>query len=88
MDRVRRLVAEERDFLGRELQKLGFTVHPSGANFLFFYSATPLKDRLLEKGIAIRDCANYRGLEEGYYRVAVRTRVENQMLIRALRESI
>lgn len=88
VDRVRRLVAEERDFLGRELQKLGFTVHPSGANFLFFYSDTPLKDRLLEKGIAIRDCANYRGLEEGYYRVAVRTRVENQMLIRALRESI
>ncbi|MBQ7433688.1 MAG: threonine-phosphate decarboxylase [Lachnospiraceae bacterium] len=88
VDRVRRLVAKERDFLKQELQKIGFTVYPSGANFLLFYSATPLKDRLLEKGIAIRDCANYRGLEEGYYRVAVRTRAENQMLIRALRESL
>lgn len=88
VEQVRRLVEQERDFLQQELQRLGLRVYPSKANFLFFYSATPLKDRLLEKGIAIRDCANYRGLEQGYYRVAVRTREENRMLIQALQESI
>ncbi len=34
----------------------------------------------------IRDCSNYAGLNQGWYRAAVRTREENCRLIRALEE--
>ena len=41
--------------------------------------------RELEKyGICIRDCGNFRGLGEGWYRIAVRSRKENLALADAL----
>ncbi|EHL2680571.1 threonine-phosphate decarboxylase, partial [Listeria monocytogenes] len=36
------------------------------------------------KGIFIRSCANYRGLTENYYRVAVKSRADNSQLLTAL----
>ena len=46
-----------------------------------------LYDRLrTDYGILIRSCANYRGLEEGDVRIAVRTHEENVQLIAALQE--
>ena len=41
---------------------------------------------LLSRGILIRDCKNFRGLREGYYRIAVKTRQENQLLLQVLGE--
>ena len=38
--------------------------------------------------ILIRDCSDYRGLEKGWYRTAVRGRRENQILIQALEKII
>jgi len=43
---------------------------------------------LLQYGILIRDCANYRGLETGWYRIAVKQRHENEQLLKALKEII
>ena len=34
--------------------------------------------------ILIRQCGNYEGLDETYFRVAVRTEKENQILVEAL----
>ena len=49
--------------------------------------AAPILDAALrEQGILIRNCENYAGLCPGWYRIAVRTRAENEALIRALRE--
>ena len=45
-------------------------------------------ERLLEKKILIRDCANFAGLSKGYYRIAVRTREENEKLWKAIGECI
>ena len=36
--------------------------------------------------ILVRDCSNYKGLGEGYYRVCMRQRGDNQKLIDALGE--
>lgn len=44
-----------------------------------------LKDLLLEKGVLIRACGNYEGLDERYYRICVRTHEENLELIRRWR---
>jgi histidinol-phosphate/aromatic aminotransferase/cobyric acid decarboxylase-like protein len=39
----------------------------------------------LRQGILIRDCTSFRGLDEFYVRVAVKTHVENERLIAALK---
>lgn len=41
---------------------------------------------LLKKGILIRSCHNYRGLSDGYYRIAIKTHEQNKILIEALKE--
>ena len=44
-----------------------------------------LKYELLRKKILIRSCDNYIGLNNSFYRVAVRNREENNELIRQLK---
>ncbi|MDE1890419.1 MAG: threonine-phosphate decarboxylase [Planctomycetota bacterium] len=44
-----------------------------------------LRERLLDHDIAIRDCSNFVGLNDKYFRVAVRTKEENMKLITALK---
>ena len=79
-----RLIDTERVWLRRELEGLGLSVCPSQANFLLFRSGRELYAPLLERGVLIRDCANYHGLGQGWYRVAVKRREENQALVSAL----
>ena len=77
-------IVKERQFLEEGLREKGFVVFPSKTNFILFYSREPLYERLLEKGILIRDCSNFRGLRQGFYRIAVRSREENEILLRAI----
>lgn len=81
-----RLIRTERKFLAHTLEAAGYRVFSSGANYLLFYdkSGEDLWEWLLEKGILIRDCKNYRDLGEGYYRIGVRTTEENRRLAMAL----
>ena len=44
-----------------------------------------LYDALLAEGILIRDCRDIKGLGEGFYRKAVRTHAENEVLVNSLR---
>lgn len=83
---VRGLVARERPRLAGELSRLGLRVIPGEANYLLFFSPAPLLEPLRERGILLRDCGNYRGLEAGWYRTAVRTQEENRRLIQSLEE--
>ena len=78
-------VKKERDYLQGELSKPGIKVYDSVANYLFLYSEKPLYDLLLKQGILIRDCSNFRGLKEGYYRVAVKIHEDNLKLIYVLK---
>ena len=80
---LRQLIAAERPRLAAGLQSLGCTVLGSRANFVFFSSRPGLDDALREKGILIRSCANYPGLDEHYYRIAVRTAPDNDALLAA-----
>lgn len=77
---------QERQFLEDGLRQAGFTVFPGKANFLLIYCEKPLYDRLLEKRILIRDCENFRGLSKGFYRIAVKSRKENEALLKAIGE--
>ncbi len=68
------------------LRGLGLTVFDSDANFLLLQCKLPLKELLLEKGILIRSCEDFRGLDGSYFRVAVKTHEANTALLDALEE--
>ena len=64
---------------------MGFYVCPARANYLLMYHELPMCERLLERGILVRNCSNYHGLEQGWFRVAVRSGEENRILVDAVR---
>lgn len=76
----------EREFLTDGLHALlkpDCKVFSGAANFLLIKSPFPLYEKFLEHGILIRDCKNFRGLSAGFYRIAVKTRAENEKLSKA-----
>ena len=91
-DRTRALVSTARHGLQRSLEQFpGLRVFPGQANYLFgqvtsgSMSAQGLAEKLLkDHGIAIRVCDNYHGLDERFFRVAVKTGPENDQLVSAL----
>ena len=82
------LLQEEKPWLCGGLTDAGLKVLPGDANFLFFSGAPGLYHGLLARGVLIRDCANFRGLGPGDYRIAVRTRAENEELLKAMGEAL
>lgn len=84
--RVRGITASERPWLMRQMTGLGLRVIPGEANYLLFQSHCPLIEQMEQRGILLRNCENYVGLDETWYRTAVRTRTDNQRLVEALRE--
>ena len=83
-----RYVKRERQFLTEELQQMGIRVFPGKANFLLLYCEENLYEKLLRRGILIRDCSNFEGLSEGYYRIAVKRHEENLQLLEAIKECL
>lgn len=89
--RTIREVASLRETLTADLREIpGLRVFPGAANFLLCrldrvgMSAVPLFERLLSEGLAVRLCKNFEGLDDSYFRVAVRARHENARLVDAL----
>ncbi|MBU4120150.1 MAG: cobyric acid synthase [Proteobacteria bacterium] len=94
-EETRRFVRERRAELTGELQAIpGLAVYPGTANFLLIridrgdVSAPELARRLLADGIAIRVCDNFAGLDQRFFRVAVRTADENGRFCDSLRKAL
>lgn len=92
MEATLELVRTEREYLYRRLSALdGIKPLPGAANFLLVdisgagKTVAELIPLLGRRGILVRDCSNFRGLEGQYIRVAVRNREENDKLIASLR---
>ena len=79
------LIKEEREYLATELAGMGVKVFPSDVNFILFKACRELGELLLKEKILVRSCADYRGLGDGYFRTAVRTKRENMQLVAAIR---
>lgn len=83
---------DERSYVAEELKKIGgMEVWPSETNFLLVQlrvgKASALKDYLAqEHGILIRDCSNFEGLDSRFFRIAVQSPDENELLLDALAE--
>lgn len=89
------LIKKEKAWLQSEFGKFNsFKVYPADANFFFIdirklgFSASELAAKLLAHGILIRDCTSFRGLDQYYIRVAVKTHDENARLIEALKQTM
>ncbi|NEQ25525.1 MAG: aminotransferase class I/II-fold pyridoxal phosphate-dependent enzyme, partial [Microcoleus sp. SIO2G3] len=69
------------------LRQLGLRPYPSAANFLLVQcdSSVELQRQLLQQHrILIRDCLSFAELGDRFFRVAVRTKAENQRLLDGL----
>ncbi|MEB2309289.1 MAG: threonine-phosphate decarboxylase CobD [Candidatus Brocadiaceae bacterium] len=95
ISRSREFMFRERLFLFHELSAIdGLLPYEPTANYIFVkikqdtMTSLSLCKRLIEDGIAIRDCSNFLGLDNSYFRVAVRTRAENIRLIEALKKIV
>lgn len=83
-----RKIREEKAFLKEALAETGWKLYASEANYIFFRAMDGLREECLRKGVSIRDCSNYEGLCGGYYRIAVRTRAENEKLLAVFKQII
>jgi len=77
-------INEQRDYLAKELERLGFTVFPSDSMFVLCKGVVGLYEKLIERRIRIRKCDDFYGLGEEYYRIAVRGRKDNDILLEQL----
>ncbi|MGZ4908924.1 MAG: threonine-phosphate decarboxylase CobD [Halobacteriota archaeon] len=85
-------IAAERERLMAELAAMpGLQPLDSDTNFLMVdivgtaISSAEFAWRMLQHGLLVRDCCTFRGADENYVRVAVRTKTENDRLLDAVR---
>lgn len=96
MEETRQIVVRERKFLYRQLSKIpGIKPLPAAANFILIdvtksgFTSGQITDILGEKGILVRNCEGFAGLDRGgYIRIAVRTRAENEKLLYELKNAL
>ncbi|MDD2734714.1 MAG: threonine-phosphate decarboxylase CobD [Desulfuromonadaceae bacterium] len=83
-------IQQQRKTLIERLDRLSpLKLYPSSANYLLIeimngQTSREIKEQLLGHRIMIRDCANFTGLTDRFFRIAVRTSKENTLLIENL----
>ena len=91
---IREAINKETEFLFGQLSRTaGLKPYPPQANFILVrieteLSSSKLQEDLAKAGILIRDCSNFAGLNDEFFRVAVRKREENLRLIDSLKDVI
>ena len=81
-------IADERVRLMTALRSRGYHPFPTAANYILARSshidARELQAKLLEHSILIRACGNFASLDDSYFRIAVRNRVDNDKFISSI----
>ena len=85
-----KVIRKEKRFLENGFRELGIKFYPSDANFYLLkinnsFLIVPILNR---KGILVRNCSNFKGLDNSYIRVAVKSRPQNRALVEALRYAL
>ncbi|MDO5010866.1 MAG: histidinol-phosphate transaminase [Intestinibacter bartlettii] len=77
-------IKEEREKIYKALVDLGVKAYPSGANFVFFKSdIDDLQKKLVDKDVLIR---KFSGKLDGYYRVSIGTKEQNEKFLEVFKE--
>jgi threonine-phosphate decarboxylase len=81
-----KLITGEKKFLEKSFQKIGIEFFKSDAHFYLVKmdNAYEICQQLRSKGILVRNCANVRGLDRTYIRIAAKSHKENTILIKEL----
>lgn len=81
-----RVIKQEKDFLEKEFKRFEISYIPSEANYylLRLNNAKEIISELRNKGILVRDCSNFKGLDGKYIRIAVKSREDNMRLLKEL----
>jgi len=86
------IIKKELDYLTNKIDKLdGFDCHHSSTNFILIKiknDSTKLQQKLLKQKILIRDCKNFRGLNNHFIRIAVKSHKDNLKLVNTLERII
>jgi threonine-phosphate decarboxylase len=86
VEQTREVMKREKEYLEHEFHKTGIDFLPSPVNFylLRIRDAGNVISGLKKKGVLVRDCANFRGLDDSYIRVAVKSHEHNRILLKEL----
>lgn len=84
---------ESRQYLYDEVSKIdGLYVFPSKSNFMLIdvrktgFTASELALELMKRGIIVRDCTSFKGLDEYWIRISICTLEEDKKFIEILKE--
>ena len=82
------IIKKELNYLKNKINTLnGFDCYDSSTNFILIktkFDSTKLQQKLLKQNILIRNCKNFRGLDNHHIRVAVKSHKDNLKLVKAL----
>jgi threonine-phosphate decarboxylase len=88
--KTRKLIKNELAFMTSSISKIkNFSCYPSSTNFILLESkidSKTIQKNLIKKKLLVRDCSTFRGLDNKFIRIAVRTHKENVKLVEALEE--
>ena len=88
LDKSNLIIEKELLYLTNKINGLkGFHCDNSSTNFILIKTknnSTTLQKKLLRHDILIRDCTNFRGLDNHFIRIAVKSHKDNLKLIKAL----
>ena len=96
IEKTNNWIKEEKKYMYENLIKIeGMKIYKTEINFIlgkieFKYfekiNVQKLREKMLEKGILIRDASNFMYLDDKYFRLAVKDRKNNDKVIKALKE--
>ncbi|MDD6286113.1 histidinol-phosphate transaminase [Methanosphaera sp.] len=85
----------EREYLYESVNAIdNLHIYKSKSNYLLIdvrnsgFTAKELTSKLMEKGIIVRDCTSFYGLDEYYIRISVETHPKNEKFIKILKEIV
>lgn len=84
---------ESREFLYNEINKMkSVHIYPSKSNYLLIdihnsgFTAAELTKEFMKKGVIVRDCTSFKGLDEYYIRISICTLEEDAKFIAIMKE--
>lgn len=79
---------DTKEYVKREWELLSKMegILPSDANFALVKTVPHMAEELYKRGIAVRDCSNFTGLDSSYIRIGVKNHVANVFLLDAYKE--
>jgi len=87
-DRAQRYITQVKRWRKRFADEVKFSVLPSDANFVMIDIAPRKSDEMVEelarKGVVVRSCRSFAGLEDHYIRVSIGEDWENELFVRVI----